>query len=124
MDRLVQADNSKKRKDVVYNVGGAGCNCTDKPGCQVNGTLKSQNVVYQASVTSEGKEESYIGLTFTESKTRFRNHKSSFSVPDRRNRVGGEVSHYLSSWNGILEQENRTCWQVQARKSIPARQYL
>ena len=93
MARLVQADNSKKRKDVVCNVGGAGCNCTDKPGCPVNGTCKSQNVVYQARVTSEGKEESYIGLTSTEFKTRFRNHKSSFNVPERRNST--ELSKHI-----------------------------
>ena len=91
MDRLVQPDNSKKRKDVVYNVGGAGCICTDKPGCPVNGTCKSQNVVYQARVTSEGKEEYYIGLTSTEFKTRFRNHKALLIGP-----IGGIV---LSSAN-------------------------
>ena len=81
----MQAENNKKRKDVVCNFGGAGCNCADKSGCPVNGTCMSQNVVYQARVASEGKEESYIGLTSTEFKTRFRNHKSSFNVPDRRN---------------------------------------
>ena len=69
---------------LVEDVGGAGCNCTDKPGCPVNGTCKSQNVLYQARVTSEGKEEYYIGLTSTEFKTRFRNHKALFNVPDRR----------------------------------------
>ena len=116
MERLVQADNSKKRKVIVYNIGGAGCNCTDKPSCPVNGTCKSQNVVYQARVTSEGQEESYIGLTSTEFKTRFTNHKSSFNVPDRRNST--ELSKHV--WD---LKDNRKDFHIQWKIVCQANPY-
>ena len=45
----------------------------------MNGECLARDIVYRAVVTAEGTEESYIGLTGTTFKERWRNHKADFS---------------------------------------------
>ena len=52
--------------------------CT-RPNCPLDGSCLSRNIVYQATVSLQDKEEKRnIGITEGEFKTRFRNHEQSF----------------------------------------------
>ena len=54
------------------------CNCRKGDECPLKGECLLKEVVYQAKVTTKEKTETYIGLTATEFKTRWRNHQMSF----------------------------------------------
>ena len=57
------------------------CNCTDKDSCPLDGKCRASNLVYQATLkTTEDPPtvETYVGLSATEFKDRYRNHKTSF----------------------------------------------
>ena len=56
------------------------------------GKCLQANVVYQASVTTEATNESYVGLA-TNFKDRYRNHMTSFRHANRRNET--ELSKYI-----------------------------
>ena len=58
-------------------------------------------VVYQATVTTGDEKETYIGLTATQFKARYRNQLMSFRHEKRRNET--ELSKYL--WQ--LKEANR-----------------
>ena len=60
------------------------CNCRKKPECPLAGKCLQANLVYQASVTTEATNESYVGLA-TNFKDRYRNHMTSFRHTNRRN---------------------------------------
>lgn len=56
------------------------CNCQKKDECPIkDGTCRTKNVVYKATVTSAADKKTYIGLASTEFKQRWRLHKSSFN---------------------------------------------
>ena len=64
------------------------CNCRTPTMCPMGGRCQIKGVVYQASVTSIEKPSTtkvYIGCTKTDFKTRFTNHKHSFSNTKLRN---------------------------------------
>ena len=66
-------------------------------------------IIYQATVTSEEGSETYIGLTDTDFKSRFRNHKQSFKK--QMYSTQAELSKYV--WE--LKQKNiqhRTTWTI------------
>ena len=80
------------------------CNCRDKPNCSLNGECRAKSIVYQASVTTPRTgpnntnnchSETYVGLTDTEFKLRYANHKQSFS--NQRLRNATELSKYIWS---------------------------
>ena len=73
------------------------CNCRQKDKCPVNGKCQTKSVVYQATVTREDtqKEETYVGLTENNFKTRFSNHALSFRSRKLRNAT--ELSKYIWS---------------------------
>ena len=55
------------------------CNCQKKDECPIkDGTCRTENVVYKATVVSATDKKTYIGLASTEFKQRWRLHKSSF----------------------------------------------
>ena len=55
------------------------CNCRKKEDCPLDGKCKTNNIVYQATVQAEGKQdETYIGISENTFKTRYYNHRSSF----------------------------------------------
>ena len=68
------------------------CNCRKKPECPLEGKCLQPNVVYQASVTTEATNESYVGLA-SNFKDRYRNHMTSFRHANRRNET--ELSKYI-----------------------------
>ena len=69
------------------------CNCRNRQLCPLDGNCLSKSVVYQATVTTQHKSESYVGLTETEFKTRYTNHKASFNHSSKRNTT--ELSKYI-----------------------------
>lgn len=72
----------------------AGCNCRKKTSCPLNGKCLSASVVYQATVKQEsGHMETYVGLTENSFKTRWNNHKSSFTNSANRNAT--ELSKFV-----------------------------
>ena len=80
------------------------CNCRNKANCPLKGECREHNIVYQATVTTRENDnnrtrkkntESYVGLTETEFKLRFANHKQSFTNPRLRNAT--ELSKYIWS---------------------------
>ena len=69
-------------------------------------------VVYQATVTTGDKKETYIGLTATQFKARYRNHLMSFRHEKRRNET--ELSKDL--WQ--LKEANKEfyiTWKILAK---------
>ena len=63
------------------------CNCQVKNNCPMKGKCLEKCIIYQATVTttSTNTQESYIGLTATEFKTRYNNHVHSFKHCTNRN---------------------------------------
>ena len=58
-----------------------GCNCKSPNKCPLPGKCLAKSIVYQATVTTNDNkpDQTYIGLTSNTFKTRFANHKTSFT---------------------------------------------
>ena len=59
------------------------CNCIQKDNCPFNGNCLTDNIIYEARITSDKpnyQEKVYIGLAETTFKKRYSNHKKSFNV--------------------------------------------
>ena len=72
------------------------CNCRNEKECLLEGECLQNKIVYQATVTTRGvtgTTETYVGLTATDFKTRWRNHQMSFKHEKRRNDT--ELSKHL-----------------------------
>ncbi len=72
------------------------CNCRKKDECPMDGECLTESIIYQATVTRSGdtaKQETYVGLTENQFKTRYRNHTSSFRNDKYRNST--ELSKYI-----------------------------
>lgn len=83
MKATIQSINKRKVKQ-EDDVGGRTCSCRRNAECPLNGECLSKNIVYQATVTSEGRKEAYVGLTSTTFKARLANHKRSFRSESMR----------------------------------------
>ena len=97
MERIIQAENRKKlaamSNDTKLDKSENCCNCLRKNKCPLEGKCKTESIVYKAEVSSEGKTETYIGLTSTDFKARYGNHKNSFTNPAKRHST--ELSKYI-----------------------------
>ena len=62
------------------------CNYRQKSSCSLDGKCLTKYVVYKATVTEtiSNNQETYIGLTENEIKTRLNLHKSSFKLEQKR----------------------------------------
>ena len=80
-------------------------NCRNKTECPLDGKCLQQNVVYQATITTDTATESYVGLA-TNFKERYRNHQTSFRHTIRRNET--ELSKHI--WT--LKQQLRLTQQL------------
>jgi len=70
------------------------CNCRKKEECPLKGTCLSEGMIYQATVTSpNNRTETYLGVTATNFKTRWRNHQTSFKNENSKNST--ELSKYI-----------------------------
>lgn len=69
------------------------CNCRVKANCPLEGKCLTRNVIYKASVTSEGACMDYIGSTGNDFKERYNGHTSSFRKAAKRNSTA--LSKYI-----------------------------
>ena len=62
------------------------CNCRRKDECPMQNGCLAESIVYQATVTTNDGEakQTYVGLTETTFKTRYNNHKASFTNPTKQ----------------------------------------
>ena len=72
------------------------CNCRKKDQCPLDGKCLTQNVVYQATITTQTSSDSYVGLA-TNFKERYRNHTASFRHKSKRNKT--ELSKHIWTLN-------------------------
>ena len=92
------------------------CDCRVKNDCPLNGQCLIEKVVYGAKVTQEnGKSETYTGMTSTSFKTRYSNHKKSFSCQkySTETTLGEHVFNLRSK--GI---RHNITWQILGRGSL------
>ncbi len=77
------------------------CNCRNKRTCPLEGKCRESGIIYKATITQNtNKIETYVGLTDTEFKLRYANHKQSFTKESLKNST--ELSKHI--WN--LKSEN------------------
>ena len=62
------------------------CNCRQKSSCPLDGKCLTKCILYKATVTetTSNNQETYIGQTENEFKTRFNFYKSSFKLEHKR----------------------------------------
>ena len=89
------------------------CNCQVKDSCPVGGHCLQKGVIYQATVSrGDQKTDTYIGLTATTFKERWRNHKSSIKTRNPKNAT--KLSKYI--WE--LQDQNigyDVSWRIVSR---------
>ena len=86
------------------------CNCRKKNECPVGNNCLQEGVVYQATIErGDQKTDTYIGLTSTPFKDRWRNHKSNFKTRNPKNSTC--LSKYI--WN-LQDQniEHTVSWKI------------
>ena len=88
------------------------CSCRNKEDCPLNGECLVSEVVYQATVTTGDKKETYTGLTATQFKARYRNHLILFRHEERRNET--ELSKHLWQLKEANKEFNIT-WKILAK---------
>ena len=57
------------------------CNCQNPNECPMPGKCRTDKVIYRATVTTDSENETYVGLTAGEFKTRWQKHKLDFTNP-------------------------------------------
>ena len=88
------------------------CNCRVPDKCPLKGQCLVKEVVYQVTITTFESTETYVGLTATEFKTRWRNHQMSFKNESKKNDT--ELSKHL--WQLKDEKEDfAISWKILAK---------
>ena len=83
-ESIIAKHNAKLSK-IPKKETGKSCNCRKGNDCPLDGKCLVDNVIYQATVTTEsGNKESYIGLTSNSFKQRWTQHKSSFKNKEKK----------------------------------------
>ena len=87
--RKISAHNSKfLNKDISEGAVATPkeCDCRKKAECPVENKCMQKGVIYQATIRrGDSKVDTYIGLTSTSFKERWRNHKSNFKTRNPKN---------------------------------------
>ena len=100
-------------KSILHNkiVPPRSCNCRVQTECPLSGNCLKESVVYQATVSTEDNNppQTYVGLTENSFKTRYSNHKSSFSHANKRHNT--ELSNYIWSLKNKLTKFKVT-WRI------------
>ena len=89
----IEGDNKKILRENNNTENTPKCNCPRNAACPLDGNCLSKDIVYQATMTSESKTETYVGLTATTFKARLANHKASFNSESKRNST--ELSKHI-----------------------------
>ena len=92
MKNIVNSHNQKILKSSEKQDSEKTCNCTKSP-CPIQGKCLTDKVVYQAVVTTETEEQTYIGLAATTFKARLSNHNTSFKYSQKRGTT--TLSNYI-----------------------------
>ena len=71
------------------------CYCRKKEECPISKKYLVKSIVYQATVSTNDNSphQTYVGLTENSFKTRYYNHKTSFTLYEKRNST--ELSKYV-----------------------------
>ena len=101
MPNMGQKINKHNSKILTEKKEEPKCNCRNKEECPLPGRCQIDKVVYRATVTTNNKTETYVGLTAGSFKKRWSKHKTDFSYSDKRN------STTLSSYIWKLKDENQ-----------------
>ena len=92
------------------------CNCRSRDKCPLDGKCLIKSIVYQATVTTNDNkpDQTYVGLTANTFKTRFTNHKASFTSAKKKHST--ELSKYI--WQ-IKEKniDHEIKWKILRRAS-------
>ena len=111
---LIAGSNKRLRRKNNNHVEERKCNCPRNAECPLGGECLTKDIVYQATVTCQEKEETYVGVTATTFKSRLANHKSTFKAENKRNST--ELSKYI--WH--LKDSNLNYaikWKILSRAS-------
>ena len=101
------------------NINKIECNCKSRSDCPMNGLCKLDNVVYQAIIYRKediSDKKYYIGVSSTNWKIRYGNHKFSFSHEHQKNQTALS-KHYWGLKNKGLTPDIQ--WSILKRSSTP-----
>ena len=79
---IIDSHNKKVLRNTENIEEKRSCNCIKKDECPLNNMCLENNIIYQATVTSDEpnyKEKAYVGASGTSFKLRYANHKKSFN---------------------------------------------
>ena len=82
MGNIIKSHNNRILK-ATNNQPEDKCNCRNKDNCPLPGKCTTQNVIYEATVTTPNNSKRYIGLTANSFKKRYTSHKASFTKRDK-----------------------------------------
>ena len=107
---IIKSHNNKILKTATKENEEAPCNCnkTNKPKCPLKGNCQASNIVYEATIHSSNQTAVYIGSTANTFKTRFRNHKSSFKINERK--CSTQLSKFV--WENGLNPAPNIEWKI------------
>ena len=88
------------------------CNCWRKTECPLGNRCLTSGIVYLATVSTDEKTETYLGLTDTPFKSRYANHEQSFNKSTYKNQT--ELSKYI--WDFKEKKKSfKLTWKILGR---------
>ena len=86
-----------KKDDPHHKTPDNGCNCKSPDKCPLPGKCLTKSIVYQATVTTNDSkpDQTYVCLTSNTFKTRFANHKTSFTNVNKKHAT--ELSKHVGN---------------------------
>ena len=116
MKQTVSSHNKQMTQNSETQNENKNCNCRNPETCPLDGHCLTTGVIYQATVTrlDNDKEETYVGLTAGNFKTRFNLHTSSFRNNNRKSAT--TLSRYI--WDlKDKEIQFRIGWKILAKSN-------
>jgi hypothetical protein len=92
--QTIDGHNKTKLSQTAITSEESTCNCKKKEECPMSKKCLVESIVYQATVSTNDNSppQTYFGLTENSFKTRYYNHKTSFTLYEKRNST--ELSKY------------------------------
>lgn len=122
MASIISSHNAKiLNSDSEINNGAKTCNCRKPDECPLNGVCLTESIVYKASVSANNiPTKVYYGLTENDFKTRWRNHKTSFTNAKYKKQT--ELACYIWELNekhGLSYKNGdiNVSWSIEQRSS-------
>ena len=108
LKQIIDGTNKRKLQQSPMNstANTNNCNCRKPDECPLEQQCKTKGVVYQATVTIEGTNQTatYVGMTETSFKERYANHKQSFKQEKYKNQT--ELSKHVWSLKNAKTSHN------------------